>query len=305
MGNVTGGNRRDHPSPSYPNPNPPLHAPPSQYQGYYPPLPSPYHRQGPWVPNRATPSPFSPDVEQQKTVTIRNHINLKNNTLRFVPDEDNPGKFLLSFTFDATVSGSITVMFFAREGQECNLNATKEDLFPTSTVSFPRGVGQKFKQACGTGIDFSALSEAELVEANETGVYHVAVKAEASEDDPEFITPNRQLTHAVLEKDKGEEYKARVVKQILWVNGNKYVLQEIYGIGNTVEVNGEDENETGKECVICLTEPRDTTVFPCRHMCMCNGCAKLLRFQTNLCPICRQPVDRLLEITVNASGTNQ
>lgn len=156
-------------------------------------------------------------------------------------------------------------MFFAREGKECNLTATKEDLFPSTTVSFPKGVGQKFKQACGTGIDFSVLSEAELVEANESEVYHVAVKAEASEDNPESETPNRQLTHAVLEKDKGE-YKARVVKQILWVNGNKYVLQEIYGIGNTVDVNGEDGNETGKECVICLTEPRDTTVLPCRHM---------------------------------------
>ncbi|KFK34590.1 hypothetical protein AALP_AA5G165600 [Arabis alpina] len=304
MGNVTGGNRRDHPSPPYSNPNPP---PPSQYQGYYPPLPSQYHRQGPWAPYGATssPSPLSQEVEQQKTLTIKNDINLKKDTLRFVPDEENPGKFLLSFTFDATVSGSITVMFFAREGQECNLIATKEGLFPSTTVSFPIGVGQKFKQPCGTGIDFSALSEAEFIEANETDVYHVAVKVEALEDDPESKTPNRQLTHAVLEKDKGEEYKARVVKQILWVNGNKYVLQEIYGIGNTVDVNGEDGNETGKECVICLTEPRDTTVFPCRHMCMCSGCAKLLRFQTNLCPICRQPVDRLLEITVNTNGTNQ
>ncbi|KAF8079469.1 hypothetical protein N665_1026s0026, partial [Sinapis alba] len=97
---------------------------------------------------------------------------------------------------------------------------------------------------------------------------------------------------------------AKVVKQILWVNGSKYVLQEIYGIGNTVDGSGEDETESGKECVICLTEPRDTTVLPCRHMCMCSGCAKLLRFQTNLCPICRQPVDKLLEITVNTNGSN-
>lgn len=31
---------------------------------------------------------------------------------------------------------------------------------------------------------------------------------------------------------------------------------------------------------------------------MCSGCAKVLRFQTNRCPICRQPVERLLEIKV-------
>ena len=32
--------------------------------------------------------------------------------------------------------------------------------------------------------------------------------------------------------------------------------------------------------------------------CMCSECAKVLRFQTNRCPICRTPVERLLEIKV-------
>eukprot|EP00475_Leptophrys_vorax_P003415 TRINITY_DN12013_c0_g1_i3.p4 TRINITY_DN12013_c0_g1~~TRINITY_DN12013_c0_g1_i3.p4 ORF type:complete len:100 (+),score=12.78 TRINITY_DN12013_c0_g1_i3:183-482(+) len=31
---------------------------------------------------------------------------------------------------------------------------------------------------------------------------------------------------------------------------------------------------------------------------MCADCAKVLRYQTNKCPICRQPVERLLEIRV-------
>ena len=57
----------------------------------------------------------------------------------------------------------------------------------------------------------------------------------------------------------------KVVKQILWVNGMRYELQEIYGIGNSVE-SDVDGNDPGKECVICLSEPRDTTVLPCRHM---------------------------------------
>ncbi|KAG2325061.1 hypothetical protein Bca52824_007789 [Brassica carinata] len=300
MGNVTGGIRRDHPPP-YPNPNPP---PPLQYhhqyhQGYYP-YHHHNHHQG------VARVPQFPYVEHQEAVTIKNDVNLNKDTLRFEPDESNPGKFLLSFTFDANVPGSITVMFFAKEDRDCNLIPTKEaDLFPSTTVSFLKGLGQKFKQPCGTGIDFSALSEAELVEANDSDVYHVAVKAEAEGDLESSRTPNRQITHAILEKDKGELYKAKVVKQILWVNGSKYVLQEIYGIGNTAaDGDGDDETESGKECVICLTEPRDTTVLPCRHMCMCSGCAKLLRFQTNLCPICRQPVDKLLEITVNNTNVS-
>ena len=60
----------------------------------------------------------------------------------------------------------------------------------------------------------------------------------------------------------------------------------------------------GRECVICLSEPRDTTVLPCRHMCMCNKCANELRNQpqTNKCPICRTPVDQLLEIKIKSSS---
>jgi hypothetical protein len=45
---------------------------------------------------------------------------------------------------------------------------------------------------------------------------------------------------------------------------------------------------SGSECVICLTEPRDTTVLPCRHMCLCAACAQQLRFNTNKCPVCRE-----------------
>ena len=59
------------------------------------------------------------------------------------------------------------------------------------------------------------------------------------------------------------------MKQILWVNETRYELQEIYGIGNSVDGDddsADDANDPGKECVICLSEPRDTTVLPCRHM---------------------------------------
>ncbi|PQQ21082.1 putative E3 ubiquitin-protein ligase LOG2 [Prunus yedoensis var. nudiflora] len=160
---------------------------------------------------------------------------------------------------------SIAIIFFAKESEDCNLTPTKSNL-PPVTVHFQQGLGQKFRQPSGTGINFSMFEETELLKVTDLDIYPIAVKAEAS-------PPNQD----------GSE-------------GNP--VSEIYGIGNSVE--GDlDGNDPGKECVICLSEPRDTTVLPCRHMCMCSGCAKVLRFQTNRCPICRQPVERLLEIKVN------
>lgn len=297
---------------------PPAATPYHNYPGYYPPpttmpapLPAPYdhhHRHAVepmWgrYPPAPAPAP-APYVEHQKAVTIKNDVNIKKETLRIEPDEENPGRFLVSFTFDATVSGSITIFFFAKEGEGCTLTPMKENVLPPVTVNFQQGLGQKFKQPAGTGIDFSILEESELLKAGDMDVYPVAIKADASSGDHDGSneTPtsgnntNSQITQAVFEKEKGE-FQVKVVKQILWVNGMRYELQEIYGIGNSVE-SDLDGNDPGKECVICLSEPRDTTVLPCRHMCMCSGCAKVLRFQTNRCPICRQPVERLLEIKV-------
>lgn len=51
-----------------------------------------------------------------------------------------------------------------------------------------------------------------------------------------------------------------------------------------------------RECVVCMSEPRTTTVLPCRHLCVCAPCAELMRVQTNKCPICRAPVTSLLSI---------
>lgn len=323
-----GSGRRVHPPVNPPPPEAagnrfvyPAAAPPYQnYPNYYPPppgtvpmpLPAPYdhhHRQAmdpiSWRYQQQAPAP-APYVEHQKAVTIKNDVNIKKETLMIEPDVENPGFFLVTFTFDATVSGSITVLFFAKEGDGCILTSTKEDVLAPVTINFQQGLGQKFRQPAGTGINFSMFEESELLKVGDMDIYPVAVKADASSDaDGSNETPtsgnktntnNSQITQAVFEKEKGE-FRLKVAKQILWVNGMRYELHEIYGIGTSVE-SDLDGNDPGKECVICLSEPRDTTVLPCRHMCMCSGCAKVLRFQTNRCPICRQPVERLLEIKV-------
>ncbi|KAK6778675.1 hypothetical protein RDI58_025393 [Solanum bulbocastanum] len=274
------------------------------YLSRFPHGPSYYQYPGSYTtppPPRPPPMP-APYVEHQKAVTIRNDVNLKKETLRIEPDKKNPGKYLVSFTFDAIVSGSLTVIFFGKEGEVCLLTPMKESLLPPITVEFQQGLSQKFRQPSGTGIDLSMFDEAESSKDADADVYPLAVKVEAipvresvsENENAASGSTNSQFTLAVFEKDKGE-YHVRVVKQILWVNGMRYELQEIYGIGDSID-NDFDGNDPGKECVICLSEPRDTTVLPCRHMCMCSGCAKVLRIQTNRCPICRQPVERLLEI---------
>ncbi|KAB2060117.1 E3 ubiquitin-protein ligase MGRN1 [Gossypium arboreum] len=299
---------------------------PAQYyqypHGYYPPqnpvpmqYQAPYdHRGGSYMGNanwggypygemmHPVPEPV-PYIEHQQAVTVKNDVNLKKETLKLAADASNPGKFSVNFTFDANVAGRMTVIFFAKEGEDCKLTPMKENIQPSVTVPFEQGTGQKFQQPPGSGISFFMFEESELLNVGEDGIYPLAVKAEAFPVNSNDGSRNTQITLAVFEKEN-EEYHVRAVKQILWVNGMRYELQEIYGIGNSVNNNNVGTSDAGKDCVICLTEPQDTTVLPCRHMCMCNSCAKVLRCQTNRCPICRQSIERLLEIKVNNS-TNE
>ncbi|XP_043542337.1 E3 ubiquitin ligase RNF157-like, partial [Chiloscyllium plagiosum] len=85
------------------------------------------------------------------------------------------------------------------------------------------------------------------------------------------------------------------------VDGVSYLLQEIYGIENKYnsqqsKVPADELSDNSAECVVCLSDVRDTLILPCRHLCLCNACADTLRYQANNCPICRLPFRALLQI---------
>uniref|UniRef100_UPI00398E5DD0 E3 ubiquitin ligase RNF157-like n=1 Tax=Pristiophorus japonicus TaxID=55135 RepID=UPI00398E5DD0 len=91
------------------------------------------------------------------------------------------------------------------------------------------------------------------------------------------------------------------LKQKQVVDGVSYLLQEIYGIENKYnsqesKVADDELSDNSAECVVCLSDVRDTLILPCRHLCLCNACADTLRYQANNCPICRLPFRALLQI---------
>ncbi|XP_062231315.1 probable E3 ubiquitin-protein ligase LUL4 [Phragmites australis] len=302
-----------HPPPPPPHhhhrhpPPPPPHAA-SYYYYHHPPPPHAYH--GPWHPAPLQPQPQPPAltgpppefVEHQQARKVKNDVNLHKDTIRLVPDDADPSRRLVAFTFDAVNDGSVTIYYFAKEGKCCSFSSVYPELQTPTKIPFQKGLAQRFIQPSGSGVDLGFFSLDEL--SNPSGeVFPLVVYAKAysspEEGDQPLNSTRAQITLAVIEKHNSE-LQVKVVKQILWIEGVRYELQEIFGIVNSTEVDVPNADDTGKECVICLTEPRDTAVIPCRHLCMCSECAKALRLQSNKCPICRQPVEKLMEIKVRS-----
>ncbi|KAK4802746.1 hypothetical protein SAY86_000949 [Trapa natans] len=249
----------------------------------------------------AAPPPY---VEHKAAKRIKNDINVHKNTISLSLDEQSLDTYLVSFTFDALVDGSITVFYFAKEGANCTFSPLDPDIYKVQRIPFQKGIGQKFRQPSGSGIDLRFFVEDELSKPSENEEFFpLVIYAESSnpslidEHSDHFVTklPSlSQITKAVIVKDNVGNFQVKVIEQILWIGGVRYELRDIYGISNANE--GSKDSDSGKKCIICLTEPSDTVVFPCRHMCLCGECAQELRFRANNCPICRETIEQFIEI---------
>ena len=55
----------------------------------------------------------------------------------------------------------------------------------------------------------------------------------------------------------------------------------------TQEVFGMRAEDREHECIVCLTNPKSTTLLPCRHLCVCAECFPHI----DKCPVCRAEFD--------------
>ena len=256
------------------------------------------------------------------------------------PPGVDANKFGVRFKLDCDEACRVTVAYVARElprvsgkgaFEPASTNPIARTNPKSSIVAYVEaGLGATFSQSVEDFIDarsFGGLSELTTSNANESKIYPCVIRLECVQDDaggtrtladlPEVpnggLAPlepwvQAQTTYVEFERAgdaSAPKWSARCVKQKIWVKGASYELQEIYGIVDDVHngLNGaRGGNPDDDLCVICLTEPRNTTVLPCRHLCMCAECAHHLRLQGstgNVCPICRNPVESLLEIKVS------
>ena len=92
----------------------------------------------------------------------------------------------------------------------------------------------------------------------------------------------KTLYSFTIENSKGV-LSAKLSAKAAIVNGVYSGLQTVYGLKNSIASN----STTTESCLICFSEPINTVINPCMHMCLCSGCAEELSTKTSLCPLCR------------------
>ncbi|XP_074519116.1 E3 ubiquitin ligase RNF157 isoform X6 [Halichoeres trimaculatus] len=256
--------------------------------------------------------PYAAPPPQEPVKTLRSLINIRKDTLRLVrcsedlklPGDDEAGKnracYNIEFTFDADTQVAITIYYQAIEEFHNGVPVylPQDSSLQSETVHFKRGVCQQFCLPSHT-VNLSEWADEELLFDMDKEIFPMVVQAVV--DEGEEHLGHSHILLATFEKHMDGSYCVKPLKQKQVVDGVSYLLQEIYGIENKYnsqesKVADDEISDNSAECVVCLSDVRDTLILPCRHLCLCNACADTLRYQANCCPICRLPFRALLQI---------
>ncbi|XP_059168403.1 probable E3 ubiquitin-protein ligase MGRN1 isoform X2 [Physella acuta] len=256
--------------------------------------------------NKPVPFPYPVPSGNDPTKTLKSLVYIRKDSLRLVkapmtdkmPLEGCTGNpYNVEFIIDTDVRCAVRIHYFAEE-DVINGQVIYRSRSSSETYHYKRGAGQNFNQPSHT-IDPSKYADEEWQYSFDKDVYPIAIHCVVEEEEH---AGHAHITYAVLEKSAEGSYTMKPLKQKQVVDGLCYLLQEIYGIENKnmeriKDVDPDDEVEdSGAECVICMSDMRDTLILPCRHLCLCSSCADSLRYQASMCPICRVKFRALLQI---------
>uniref|UniRef100_A0A671LTU1 E3 ubiquitin-protein ligase n=1 Tax=Sinocyclocheilus anshuiensis TaxID=1608454 RepID=A0A671LTU1_9TELE len=234
--------------------------------------------------NRPVQFPYVTPAPQEPVKTLRSLVNIRKDSLRLV-------RYILNI---------VTINVRRFDNQLTNgmaIYSPKSPSMVSETVHYKRGINQLFSLP-SFKIDFTKWNPEELNFDLDKGVFPLVVQAIV--DDGDDVIGHAHVLLAAFERHVDGSFSVKPLKQKQIVDRVSYLLQEIYGIenrNNQETKSTEDENsDNSSECVVCLSDLRDTIILPCRHLCLCNACADTLRYQANNCPICRLPFRALLQI---------
>lgn len=260
-----------------------------------------------YLPDIPAPFPYNTPNDNEPNNTMKCFVFLRKESLKLVKEENVAGSedsdhYRVEFVFDADTDCAVRIFMMATEEiQQGSVRYTaRSPGLRSEPAMFKKGCGQTYNSA-------SFIIKPDDFQPSELnfipGASEIPLVIQITVEDPDFLGQSIS-TIAGIEKLSDGLYTMKFLKQKAMVDGFCVMIQEIYGIENKVKEqqtneavdDDADDTSTVSECVICMSELRDTIMLPCRHLCLCNLCADAMRTKQNRCPICRANFHALLQI---------
>lgn len=249
----------------------------------------------PFLPPPAA-SPASPASAQViLTATLVSESSVERNSFRLVASP-SPTIAYLDLCYNSNVDCILKVHYFCTDESD---PVSKAKTFTTDLLRFPCPIEIRLPKAYHQPLPAAAIpialdTEEALLTFKDTGLIPIVVEIipECSE------SPQAHISYLCFSREAGV-WKPKLLQQQLLTQGRYFVLHEFFGVQRH---NHPDEESA--ECVVCMTDRRNTAVLPCRHVCLCTNCANIVRSQpSSKCPICRSQVDSLMQLVGENEGS--
>jgi len=246
-----------------------------------------------------------------KVLVMNNDCTIHKDTIKIVQNPLNKNEYSPTFNFDAMCQVIISVFFYAQDKYDPITDITTEvtpldPKIPPKHLKFHPGKNLKYEEKLYK-MDLSNYKP-ETLKSTDSIMYPLIIRMEKVDSSTNPMNKETKVFYYyfVFTHDDNT-YQIKISREKMEWNGESYDVNEIYGINSSEfgksEVARMDDSE--KECVVCLSDKRDTIILPCRHMCLCVNCAMSIQNQTSRkCPICRDNIESFLKLTKQASGNS-
>jgi len=226
---------------------------------------------------------------------LRNPAHVRGKSIVLMPGHAGESS-ILRFGFDSLAPCQITVYRSALLVPSPHAAWEVESAaWSSPPVLFPSGLGQVHM------VEWEALWLSQAASGTfESDGKHCPLLLELRvEKDADGMPPCTEWTICQLLTARGNSGKTRVeVMSQQFCYSDYQALEALEFFGSELTADG----VTRQDCIVCQTEPRDTAVLPCRHLCLCSRCADYIRTRTQYhsykCPICREKIGRMMRIEV-------
>ncbi|KAK8795739.1 hypothetical protein WA158_000395 [Blastocystis sp. Blastoise] len=248
--------------------------------------------------------PSFPEIKPKKIYKTNALVNLNKSSVSLKKVSEDSDKYAISFTCDFQVSGTVQIYALCQETIDDNSVTEKIQLISTDP-DVQRTVGIPISVEAGKNIIIQGTEEnGGIIHLEDVkyqtvdtirNIWHFIVFLHGNDINSgvyeqysyfQVLTKNSIEAKLITQKVTLYEREAEQLKV------SSFFISEIYGLK---DLNSESE------CVVCLTNEKDTCILPCRHVCLCHSCANTLRLQSEKCPICRTYISELIYLSVTPS----